>query len=344
MARPLRVDVAGGWYHITARGIERRVIFEDARDHEHFLELLEEMSARYGVEIHAYVLLGNHYHLLIRTPRANASAAVQWLNVSYSVWFNKRRTRVGHVFQGRFTSVLIDGNGSWALRASVYVHLNPVRTARQGLGKRENGAEAQGLKAPSRDAIRSRLRVLRTFQWGSYPAYAGYRCAPAWLRTAELTRRAGGQKAYRRYVQQHVTRGLAPDGFEDWRGRLALGSTEFQTKIKGWVGRVSGEHVGRAQLQSAVPLRRIRQVVERQRGEPWAAFAERYGDWGRELALYLARKRSGLPLRQIGDGLGVAEYKAVGKAIRRFEASLPRDAARRSAVQACLHELAIGET
>ena len=91
----------GGWYHVTVRGIERRAIFKDKRDHGHFLELLEEMSERYGVEVHAYALMGNHYHLLLRTPRANASVALQWLNVSYSVWFNKKRERAGHVFQGQ---------------------------------------------------------------------------------------------------------------------------------------------------------------------------------------------------------------------------------------------------
>ena len=131
MARPLRVNVRGGWYHVTARGLERRQIFSSERDHEHFLELLEEMWKRYGVEVHAYALMGNHYHLLLRTPEANASEAVQWLNVSYSVWFNKKRDRWGHVFGGRFASVLIDSEGSWALNASVYVHLNPVRV--QGL-------------------------------------------------------------------------------------------------------------------------------------------------------------------------------------------------------------------
>ena len=83
MARPLRINVAGGWYHITARGNNRQAIFVDKRDREHFLELLEEMGARFDVRIHAYVLMDNHYHLLITTPQANASRAVQWLNVSY---------------------------------------------------------------------------------------------------------------------------------------------------------------------------------------------------------------------------------------------------------------------
>ena len=87
MTRPLRIDVENGWYHVTARGIERCTIFHSRKYHEHFLELLEEMSERYGVEVHAYVLMKNHYHLLLRTPSANLSACMQWLNVSYSAWY-----------------------------------------------------------------------------------------------------------------------------------------------------------------------------------------------------------------------------------------------------------------
>ena len=78
MARPLRVDVEGGVYHITARGTERRSLFPDASYNEHFIERLEAMSERYAVEVHAWCLMGNHYHLIIRTPEANASAAIQW--------------------------------------------------------------------------------------------------------------------------------------------------------------------------------------------------------------------------------------------------------------------------
>ena len=95
MARSLRINIAGGWYHITNRGTERRAIFGDERDYRHFLELSGEMRERYTVQIHAYVLMPNHYHLLIRTPEANASRAIQWLNVSYGVWYNRRHNRVG---------------------------------------------------------------------------------------------------------------------------------------------------------------------------------------------------------------------------------------------------------
>lgn len=344
MARPLRVDVKGGWYHVTARGIERREIFGDAREHAHFLELLEAMRERYGVEVHVYALMRSHYHLLIRTPRANASAAIQWLNVSYSVWFNRRRERVGHVFQGRFASVLIDGNGCWSLNASIYIHLNPIRIAEQGLGKSANRAEAAGLRAPSREQRKRRLKELRNYGWSSFRAYAGYSGKPEWLQTEELLRRAGGRKRYRRYVQEHVTRGEPPEGYEDFKGRLALGTREFVEKAKKWVGRVTREQPARKQLVLCVPLQRIIETVEKYRGERWAQFVERHGDWGRDLALYLARKRSGLTLQAIGDGAGGMEYKAVSGAIRRFETALVRSKAMRHAVEACLAELQKSET
>ena len=115
------------------------------------------MSERYGVDVHAYCLMGNHYHLILRTPEANASAAVQWLNVSHSVWFNRKQGRVGHVFQGRFKSVLIDNDGAWLLIASAYLHLNPVRVSALGLDQGRNAAERQGLATPKRAQIQARL-------------------------------------------------------------------------------------------------------------------------------------------------------------------------------------------
>ena len=116
MSRPVRIDIRGGWYHVTARGFERGVVFGDDRERAHFLELLEGMVARYRVKVHAYVLMGNHYHLLIQTPEANASRALQWLNVSYSVWFNRRRQRSGPLFQGGFKSIPVGRKASHGRR------------------------------------------------------------------------------------------------------------------------------------------------------------------------------------------------------------------------------------
>ncbi len=334
----------GGWYHVTARGIERRTIFANKEDHEHFLELLPVMGERYGVEIHAYVLMINHYHLLIRTPNANASAAIQWLNVSYSVWFNRRRNRVGHVFQGRFASVLIDGEGSWALSASVYIHLNPIRVQKEGLGRASNRAESRGLAPIDREAVKRRLNRLREHRWSSYGAYAGYGSEPEWLTTQTLLERGGGREGYRRHVRQYVTRGDNPEGYEDFGGHVALGSLEFLAKVKGWVGRVGKEQPDRAQVLKRVTPVDVVKVVERKRGESWGEFSDRHGDWGRELVLYLARRRSGLTLAEIGSALGIKEYKTVGRAVQRFASALSSDRVKRRMIKECLDELSLVET
>src|SRR5215471_4310222 len=99
MARPLRIERPGGRYHVTARGNERKAIYRNDTDRAHFLEVLAETVERFGIRIHAYVLMDNHYHLLVETPEANLSRAMQWLNVSYSMWFKRRHRRAGHLFQ-----------------------------------------------------------------------------------------------------------------------------------------------------------------------------------------------------------------------------------------------------
>src|ERR1043165_1951802 len=133
MSRPLRIERAGGWDHLTARGNERRAVFRDDRDRAHFCELLGQMVSQCRVRLHAFVLMDNHYHLLVELSEPNLSRTGQWLNVSYSVWFNRRHRRSGHLFQGRFKSVLVDPT-QWGVELSRYVHLNPVRTGRMGLG------------------------------------------------------------------------------------------------------------------------------------------------------------------------------------------------------------------
>ena len=132
MARPLRIELSGGLYHLTSRGNERRAIFRDTRDREHFLELLAELPERFGTILYGYVLMDNHYHLVLETPEANLSRVGQWLNLSYGVWFNHRHDRSGHLFQGRFSSKLI-GDDAGLMEVVRYVHLNPVRVGRLGL-------------------------------------------------------------------------------------------------------------------------------------------------------------------------------------------------------------------
>ena len=159
MTRPLRIESADTFYHVLSRGNEGRRIFQADRDYLHFLELLEEFSERFEVEVWSYVLMVNHYHLLLRTRRANLSRAMQWLGVAYSTWFNAKHRRAGHLFQGRFKSFLIEEE-DYLVRLALYIHRNPLRA---GLAER-----------------------LAQYRWSSYAALAYDRKGPDWLRRDDL--------------------------------------------------------------------------------------------------------------------------------------------------------------
>ena len=154
MARPLRIDREDTFYHVLNRGNEQRPIFRDARDHEGFLLRLGRCSQRFSLAVYAYVLMSNHYHLLVRTREANLSAAIQWLGVSYSAWHNARHRRSGHLFQGRFKSFLI-AEDSYLHRLLLYIHRNPLRA---------------GL-----------VEKLADYPWSSYRALAYGRGGPEWF-------------------------------------------------------------------------------------------------------------------------------------------------------------------
>jgi REP element-mobilizing transposase RayT len=154
MARQLRLDFAGAVHHVTARGNERRPIFRSNRDRLLFLQLLGEAVERFGWSVTAWILMTNHFHLVVETPEPNLSRGMQWLMGAYAMAFNRRHGRSGHLFQGRFHSFLI---GSEAYLAEVlrYVVLNPVR--------------ARMVDDPAK------------YRWSSYRATAGLTDAAQWL-------------------------------------------------------------------------------------------------------------------------------------------------------------------
>src|SRR4051812_10546602 len=164
MARPLRIERAGAWYHVTGRGLERRAIFRDAKDRLHWLALLEEATDLWRLRIHA-VLMENHYHLVLETREPNLARAMHRLNGSYVIWFNRRHGRVGPLFQGAYKAILVDRLG-WGLALSRYVHLNPVRTARMGLDKKARRADHLGVRGrPEKQMVHERIEQLRRFRW-----------------------------------------------------------------------------------------------------------------------------------------------------------------------------------
>jgi|SRR5581483_3482578 len=126
MARQPRIQVAGGYYHVFARGNERRALYRDDNDRIAFLELVAAAAERFAWSLLAYCLMTNHYHLILRTSEANLAAGMHWLNAVYAQRFNRRHGRVGHLFQGRYRARLIQ-DGDALLGAIRYVVRNPVR-------------------------------------------------------------------------------------------------------------------------------------------------------------------------------------------------------------------------
>ena len=335
----------GGWYHITTRGLGRREIFHDTHDREHFLELLEGVVTRYGVVLHAYVLMDNHYHLLIETPAANASRALQWLNVSYAVWHNLRHEESGPLFQARFKSIPVEGQGACALVCSIYIHLNPVRVQALGLGKAGRALEkAGGLPPePAQSPIRDRLAVLRGHRWSSYSAYAGYAVAPEWLtreaiwsRVAVADKQATGE--YRKQIEDYLKQGVEDDAPERLTQALAIGSTMFIDKLRRRLSGKGGAVTNARGWRRLLPFREIVRVVAAIRKEPWEVFVDRRGDWGRDLALQLGRKHGGMTLRELGEECGMNAL-AVSKAVTRLDARLKTDKDLQRAAQRALRML-----
>ena len=328
MPRKLRHHRPGGWYHITARGLGRRAIFHTDRDREHFVELLEGLVERYRIILHAYALMGNHYHLLIESPEGNVSRALQWLNTSYSVWHNKKHDCVGALFQSRFRSVPIDNEGSWALECSLYVHLNPVRIKKLGQGKDDRAREKLGLlpAEPSGAQILKRLEKLRSHPWSSYPAYAGYVEPPAWLTCAELWRRCADtgkdpKKEYRDWIEDYVRQGLTEGAFAKLSTAVAIGSAAFIAKLRKQVLKQKGENTNERDWRRLLPFPEVMAAVASVRGESWENFVNRHGDWGRDLALHIGRVRCGLTLKELGRYVGM-NIRAVSQAAKRMESRL----------------------
>jgi REP element-mobilizing transposase RayT len=334
MARPLRLDLKNGWYHVANRGNNRQAIYLDNRDRKHFVDLLGEMSGRYAVEIHGYALMNNHYHLLVRTPEANLSSAIQWLNVAYSIWWNRRHGRSGHVFGGRFKAVLVEA-GEWVLTCSLYVHLNPVAIQSLGLSKGQKRAEGRGLSKPERELLAKRLERLRSYRWSSYPAYAGYAAPPDWLCSQELLERAGSKEAYRRMAEDRLKEGEAEGLLSQMKWGLILGGARFAEEMRGRI-KTCRESTMRRGLRRRRSWAEVVAAVEQKRGERWKAFAQRHGDSGLAMALYVARLCTGQTLRELGEAVGGMDYAAVAAAVRRYEVKLGKDGTLKSQTEEVL--------
>ena len=128
MARPLRIEYPGAFYHVTSRGNERKDIFKSNTDRAMFLSYLSSAQEKYEAVVHAYCLMSNHYHLMIETPQGNLSQIMKYINSSYTNFFHIKRNRPGHLVQGRYNAILVEAD-AYATELSRYIHLNPASSA-----------------------------------------------------------------------------------------------------------------------------------------------------------------------------------------------------------------------
>lgn len=174
MARPLRILYPGAFYHVTARGNERKKIFLSRADSAKFLSYLADAVHKYGVILHAFTLMNNHYHLVVETPDANLSAFAHAVNSAYTTYFNIKRKRSGHLFQGRYKSIVIEKD-AYLLEVSRYVHLNPVRA---GIVQRPEDYALSSYRSyvlPKEETIVSRELIWRMISRSPKEAPARYR-------------------------------------------------------------------------------------------------------------------------------------------------------------------------
>lgn len=285
MARPLRLQYPGALYHITARGNERKAIFRSDADREEFRTILAQMVDRYRILLHAYVLMGNHYHLLVETREANLSVALRHLNGVYTGYFNRGHRRIGPLFHGRYKAIVVEKE-RYLLELSRYIHLNPIRAGR-------------GVR-------------LGRYPWSSYLDYVGRRQAPGWLTREAVLGYLGrnlsrAQAAYRAFVEEGGRRGVERP-WEKVIGQMALGRPEFVRFLGGKVAQGRHREVpSRRPLEARPTYAEIRRGVQAARPALLRLKTGRRSDPGRAVLFYLGREKGGLSLKTLAGSLGVEE-------------------------------------
>ncbi len=236
MSRPLRIEFPGATYHVTSRGDRQEAIFVDDSDRRSFLDVVARAMERFDAAAFAYCLMGNHYHFVLTTRSANLSALMRQINGVHTQRFNRRHSKVGHVFQGRFKAILVDTQ-SYLLEACRYVELNPVR--------------ATIVKHPGR------------WPWSSYGASVGDVQAPAWLDTAsmyaqvlgrDVTTAAQRRRAQAAYAQLVATARDAPLWEQALRQQIYLGDEAFVERMQAMCVMPSAGSVPRAQRSRSTSL------------------------------------------------------------------------------------------
>ncbi|MBS3918459.1 MAG: transposase [Deltaproteobacteria bacterium] len=305
MARPLRIEYEGGFYHVTSRGNERRKIFYGSSDYEKFKAYLREAQEKYGYLLHSYVLMSNHYHLLIETPQPNLSQVMHLVNGSYTNYFNRKRGRSGHLFQGRYKAILIERD-SYLLELSRYIHLNPVRAELVTKPEDYPYSSYGALIAKRKESF-----VCRDLIWKMISGEKG-----------------GASQRYKVFVEGGMVK-KSDSPLKDVYGGAILGGERF---IKEALGRINGEVLHKEEVSHRRELKTscgveemIRKICEHLK-MPFDELMREKGE-NRKMLIYLAKKFTGMTNRQIADLLGGITCSAVAKTYERFSLGLEENRA-----------------
>jgi len=310
MARPLRVEYQGAIYHVTIRGNDRRNIFLDDRDRQRFCDRLADCVEAHEVRLYMFCLMTNHVHLMLETPAGNLSEFMHRLQTAYSVYFNRRHQRSGHLFQGRYGARVVRGE-TYILRLSRYVHLNPVFT-----------------RAAKKLPLRERIDMLRRYRWSSYRGYIG-RAAPLefvdyapMLAMTKAPTKAKRPAEYRKFVEAAIAESdrdlerilaLSP---------LAIGSEKFMHWVRGIHDKLSGKHgrpedVTLRRRSHRLGTDRAIEIVCSQLGADIEEVSRRRRDsLLRPIVAKMLCRYCGLTQRQAGELLGLSTGAAVSHQLR----------------------------
>jgi REP element-mobilizing transposase RayT len=323
MARQLRVKYEGAIYHITCRMIgdgwlESSRLFVDDKDRERFLENLSDRVNQFNIRLYQYVLMTNHFHLVIETPKANCSEFMQSLSTAYTVYYNLRHRRHGHLLDGRYKAKLVEGD-DYLLSLTRYVHLNPVHV---GLMEKK--------------PIEEKIRHLREYRWSSYLGYIGKGKKEEYLEYGPILAMMGGKKkVWAKEYQKFVESGLAKDD-EEFKKTLKLsprsiGGSGFRAWVDVLYQKLLDDHdapedVSFRRITEPLKVEDIMNVLAEEFGVKEEMFRQRKrGSAMRAVAARMLMTYGAQTQRQAAEHLSMGTGGAVSAQVRRLPVLLTED-------------------
>jgi putative transposase len=325
MARPLRIQFPGAFYHVTCRGNAKKAIFLDDSDRLRFEKLLSESLEMYQVLLYVYTLMDNHFHLVVQTKHANLSEFMRRFNISYTSWFNYHHNRCGHLYQGRYHAFLIDAD-SYLLEVSRYGHLNPIHVKII----EELGYEAQ-------------WQYIQRYRWSSLPGYLNERSRVKFVQYDMILEMAGGCEVYEKFILDGL-KNATENPFNKVQHGLILGDADFADRIK-------NKHVAKGSLREQPTYRQIGAnpvepalliacvIKVLDTGIEGIRSRSRHGI-DRGIVAELLYRHSNITQEKIGIFLGGIDYTAVSRLRSRLRLLMERESEVRSKFEKAEQSLA----